>query len=211
MPLIKSASKDAVSENIRREKAAGKSQAQSVAIALSVQRKAKGMASGGTPPIPFYARSGARQIEKSGMLHSAVAGRNDKLPISVKSQSYIVPADVVSGVGQGNSLNGAHTLDRMFKSAPFGATMPHPAGGGGMKMPTAGMMKGRRGFADGGGVEPPVDIVAAGGEYHIAPEDIARIGGGDVTHGHQILDHFVKLIRKKTIKKLKSLPPPEVN
>jgi nicotinamide mononucleotide (NMN) deamidase PncC len=42
MPLVKSGSKKAVSENIRREMAAGRPQKQSVAIALSVQRRAKG-------------------------------------------------------------------------------------------------------------------------------------------------------------------------
>lgn len=42
MPLVKSKSKKAVSENIRREISAGKPQKQAVAIALSVQRKAKG-------------------------------------------------------------------------------------------------------------------------------------------------------------------------
>lgn len=41
VPLIKSSSKKAVSENIRREKAAGKKQDQAVAIALDVQRRAK--------------------------------------------------------------------------------------------------------------------------------------------------------------------------
>ena len=40
MPLKKSASKKAVSENIRTEMAAGKPQRQAVAIALSVQREA---------------------------------------------------------------------------------------------------------------------------------------------------------------------------
>jgi len=42
MPLVKSGSKKAVSENIRREMKAGKPQKQAVAIALSTQRKAKG-------------------------------------------------------------------------------------------------------------------------------------------------------------------------
>ena len=41
MPLIKSASKKAVSENIKREIAAGKPQPQAVAIALSTQDRAK--------------------------------------------------------------------------------------------------------------------------------------------------------------------------
>jgi hypothetical protein len=42
MPLKKSAGKAAVSQNIKTEMAAGKPQKQAVAIALSVQRKAKG-------------------------------------------------------------------------------------------------------------------------------------------------------------------------
>lgn len=42
MPLIKSKSKKAVSTNIKREMEAGKPQKQAVAIALNVQRKAKG-------------------------------------------------------------------------------------------------------------------------------------------------------------------------
>lgn len=40
MPLIKSASKKAIGENIKREKSAGKGQAQATAIALNTARKA---------------------------------------------------------------------------------------------------------------------------------------------------------------------------
>lgn len=41
MPLVKSPSKKALSENIRREIKAGKPQKQAVAIAYSVQREAR--------------------------------------------------------------------------------------------------------------------------------------------------------------------------
>lgn len=41
MPLVKSGSKKAVSENIRREIKRGKPQKQAIAIALSTQRKYK--------------------------------------------------------------------------------------------------------------------------------------------------------------------------
>lgn len=40
MPLIKSKSKKAICENIKREESAGKPKAQSIAIALDVARKA---------------------------------------------------------------------------------------------------------------------------------------------------------------------------
>jgi hypothetical protein len=45
MPLNKSGSKKAVSENIRTEMAHGKPQKQAVAIALSTQRRARGVPS----------------------------------------------------------------------------------------------------------------------------------------------------------------------
>ena len=41
MPLVKSGSKKAITENIRREMHAGKPQKQAIAIAYSVARKAK--------------------------------------------------------------------------------------------------------------------------------------------------------------------------
>ena len=42
MPLIKSGSRAAIGENIKRERAAGRPQKQAVAIALNVARKAGG-------------------------------------------------------------------------------------------------------------------------------------------------------------------------
>lgn len=202
MPLIKSASRKAVGENIKREVGSGKPRRAAIAIALDVQRRAR-KASGGA--IPFTIRSSARQLEHSGMIHSPVAGRTDRIPMGVGKNSYVIPADVVSGVGQGNSIAGAQALNKLFGMGPGGAAMPHPHA---MKMPTAGMMKGRKGFADGG--EPgTADIVAAGGEWVVSPESVHRIGGGDVAHGHEILDHFVKQVRAKTIKTLRKLPGPK--
>jgi len=46
MPLVRSRGKKAVSENIRREIAAGKPQKQAVAIALDAQRRAKAKSKG---------------------------------------------------------------------------------------------------------------------------------------------------------------------
>ena len=60
-----------------------------------------------------------------------------------------------------------------------------------------------------GGATNGVPIVAAGGEYVIPPEDVVQIGGGDLDHGHKILDSFVKKMRQKTIKTLQNLPGPK--
>lgn len=159
--------------------------------------------------VPFYARSAARNIERSGMVHSPTGGRSDQLPANVKSGSFVMPADSVSSIGGGNSMAGAAALNKLFKMAPGGATMPHPSMGGGMKIPTAGMMKGRKGFADGGETGAPVDISLSGGEFVVPVEKVAELGGGDVDRGHALLNQMVQHIRKKTIKTLRKLPKPK--
>lgn len=65
-----------------------------------------------------------------------------------------------------------------------------------------------KGYARGGSTDA-VPIVAAGGEYVIPPEDVMHLGGGNLDHGHKILDAFVKKMREKTIKTLQGLPGPK--
>jgi hypothetical protein len=162
-------------------------------------------ASGGNV-LPFYARSGAWNLEHSGFIHSPVPGRTDRLPMGVKGGSYVLPADTVSAVGQGNSLAGAHSLSRLFGMGPYGSTMPHIHS---VRPQMPKLMNAPRPpkFARGG--SGPVDIVAAGGEMIIPPHIVLQIGKGDMQRGHDILDAFVKHTRAKTVKKLKSLPGPK--
>jgi hypothetical protein len=178
------------------------------------------LASGGAPASPpFYVRSEARGLEHAGMIHSPIAGRTDRIPMSVRSGSFIMPADVVSGLGQGNSMAGASALNKLFKLGPYGS-----AGGAAPKSiapKMAAMPRPQKMFADGGNVDaptaptlgqsPPVSIVAAGGEFSVPPEAVAQIGGGDISRGHDILDAFVKHVRAKTIKTLRKLPGPRKN
>jgi hypothetical protein len=60
-----------------------------------------------------------------GMLGGAGMGRTDTLPISVPSGAYVVPADIVSGIGQGNSHAGGAILARAFGSGPLGMPVMH--------------------------------------------------------------------------------------
>lgn len=136
---------------------------------LRIARKA-----GGGAVVPF-----------SGYIHGTTGGRTDNKPIDVASGAYVVPADILSGLGEGNSHAGWAALQSQF----------------GMDAPP---MK-----ADGGPVGQPTPIVAASGEAVIPPEKVAEIGGGDLDRGHSILDAMVKHVRSKTIKKLKSLPGPK--
>lgn len=206
MPLSHSKSHEAFKSNLKSELAAGKPKSQALAIAYRVQREAPRKAGGGPASPPFYARAEAKGLEHAGMIHSPIAGRTDRIPMGVRSGSYVVPADIVSALGQGNSMAGANGLNKLFKMGPYGSQ----AGA----MPKASMSAMRMHKADGGDVGsggPPVDIVAAGGEFVVDPTKVAEIGGGDVNKGHDILDAMVAHVRKKNIKTLRKLPKPKKN
>lgn len=134
-------------------------------------------------------------INSSGLLRSHVPGRTDRLPMNVHGNSYVIPADVVSGLGQGNTISGGHILDTMFggmKPAKTGHTMPGI----------------RKGLAS-GGTTHHVPVMVAGGEYIVHPDVVKHIGKGDHKAGHRILDTMVKNVREHTIKTLRKLPAPK--
>lgn len=101
MPLEKSSSKPAFVRNLKAEIAAGKPQNQALAIAYSVKRRAK------------RAKGGAVHI---GPITGSTGGRADKVPMHVPEGSYVVPADVVSGLGEGNTDAGQRAIAKMFPS-----------------------------------------------------------------------------------------------
>lgn len=210
MPLIKSASRAATSTNISEMVHSGYPQKQAVAASLRNARQygAK-FAAGGTSWIE---RGAARELSHQGMIHSPVPGRTDKLPISVGGGAYILPADHVAALGQGNSQAGADILNRIFKMGPQAG---NPLGGmsAGVKqirspMPRISLRVAKPHFAGGGGA-PSVPIIAAGGEYAVPPDKVAELGGGDMDRGHKILDHWVLATRKQHIKTLRGLKPPK--
>jgi hypothetical protein len=331
MPLNSGSSKATVSHNISEMVSSGHPQKQAVAAALRTAR-----ATGGSVKV------------HSGPIHSAVAGRTDHLPMNVASGSYVIPADIISAMGEGNSMAGFKVAKDIFSARditsgtpygeeglPYGGTSPRKAGGGaadsgmaaartsapapvsrasqpapaapqaapatrytgfrdmidgggkgasgstfqggafsntlnnlgvtpsgseggkGKFLPVMGGLiagpigamagmavnRGYKGLGDmfngggpnaaggefsggpmsnisntagvlpysraAGGKTDGVPIVAAGGEYVIPPEDVVHIGGGDLDHGHKVLDAFVKKMRQKTIKTLQGLPGPK--
>lgn len=122
----------------------------------------------------------------TGAIKAPVAGRTDHLPMHVPSGSYVIPADIVSAIGEGNTAHGFDIVDYMVKQ--------RMASGGDVN---------EMGSGD------PVAIVAAGGEYVIPPEAVVGFGGGDMDAGHKALDEWVKFERANTIKTLQKLPPPK--
>lgn len=180
MPLKKGSSQKTISANIGELIGSGRPQKQAVAIALNTARHAR--AAGGPLKMPKPAKM-ANSVHL-GAIHSPVAGRTDHLPMHVPSGSYVIPADIVSSLGEGNTMAGYRAVKMMFKGAPYGA------------------------YAAGGGVGEPVPIVAAGGEYVLSPDEVIWAGGGDLDAGHRALDKWITDTRKDLINTLKKLPGP---
>jgi hypothetical protein len=91
----------------------------------------------------------------AGMLNSSIPGRTDKLPISVKAGSYVIPSDTVSALGEGNSLGGKAVLNRLLASYAQNAPLSDQAAS-----------------------QVAIPIVAAGGEFVVPPEIVTAIGAG---------------------------------
>jgi hypothetical protein len=193
--------------------AAGHPKDQSIAAALNTARK--GHDFGGATSVQTVASAQKPQAVSSyhqpklashlhvGPIHSNVAGRTDHLPVHVPSGSYVIPADVVSSMGEGNTMSGFKQIRRMFSGVPYaGGSAPYGQSGKPYNHQVA--LK-----ANGGEVDNGVPVVVAGGEYVIAPHEVVWAGDGDIDAGHKALDDFVTGTRAKTIKTLKSLPGPK--
>ncbi len=200
MPLIKSGSRQAVSSNISELIHSGRPQKQAIAIAMSnAQKYGKNFASGGAS---WEERASGRTLAHEGMIKSPVPGRTDALPITVGGGAYILPAEHLAAIGQGNSIAGGQIANQVLGLSKKGGLRTPRAiihKQGRMKMPK---------IAD-GGAAPDVDIVAAGGEFVVPPEVVRRIGGGDMKRGHEVLDKWVMSTRKKHIHTLNNLKPPK--
>lgn len=192
MPLYPGKSQTAISKNISLLHREGRPHDQAVAIALSQARKT--MASGG------MSRKTNPKVFHHGPINVPIPGRTDRLPIHVYSGSYVIPADIVSGLGEGNTLAGNQAIQSMFFT-PEGLRR---ASGG-----QASLLRSKYGLRGPYHEERKVvPVIVAGGEYIIPPEVVEELGGGDMDLGHRKLDEFVVKHRKSLTKKLSKLPGP---
>ena len=175
----------------------------SIDNALRVAREAGGPFNLKASPVKQIARPRKLHV---GPIHSAVAGRTDHLNMHVPRGAYVLPADFVSGLGEGNTAAGFKVVKTLFgepdyvEGEPYGvpaARLPY-----GVNSPPA--------RATGGSVDDDgVPIIAAGGEVVLSPAQVARVGRGNLDDGHKILDHLVKKGRAANIATLSKLPGPK--
>lgn len=166
----------------------------------------------GSAASPWWERAD----ERSMYLNGATPGRSDHLMATAPSGAYIVPADVIAGLGEGNSLAGAAVVDKMLHTGPWGTDTPRMGRGRGIPRAEApredddsGDITAAR--AKGGKIKnvgEPVPVALSHGEYQISPEDVTRIGKGNIAMGHDVLDRWVLKMRAHHIKQLKHLKPP---
>ena len=158
---------------------------------------------------PSWARQDLSQMNRSsGVLNGATFGRADSIKTQAPGGAFVLPADVISGLGEGNALAGARVADEMFKTGPMGIPMPR-GGSGGRGLPHApAVAQAARGghLAHGGATQKVMTpVMLSDGEYVISPEQIiAKFG--NLKHGHKMLDAWVDHERKKHIKTLQRLP-----
>jgi hypothetical protein len=167
----------------------------------------------GTPPRPFAFGGGVSPITKTfkGPIVSSVPGRTDNHSGHVASGSYVIPADIVSAHGQGNSLAGMNALHQKFRMGSNNSM--------GTQLPFGGnrLAKGYK-LAKGGQAEQhvgkPVKVRLAGGELVLPPENVletmCRLHKKKMSldECHKKMDEWVVNERKKLVKTLKRLPGP---
>lgn len=146
------------------------------------------------------------------LISSSTPGRNDRIPMRARSGSFIMPADVVSGLGQGNTAAGAKMWGQAIghgipQKKPKYPPLMH------MKQPKMSSGTPKIGFAEGGEAESEsadgyTPIITAGGELVIDPEIVEMLGDGDPEAGRKMLSESVVSVRKQIIDAMKQLPDP---
>lgn len=183
-----------------------------------------------TAPIPGYAIGGGMMSsseaspwwtrreassEDHGFLGGTTGGTADAIKTTAPGGSYVIPAEVIAGLGDGNSLAGARVMDAILGSGPHGTPMPRSSGVSRSVRPPPPF---REEAAKGGAISifpkresggaTGTKVALSDGEYVVHPKHVKRIGGGDIKRGHRILDAWVMAQHKKHLDKLKKYEGP---
>lgn len=123
----------------------------------------------------------ARGFAGGGLVPGHTPGRGDKVSATVPEGTFIIPSDVVSALGGGNTVAGARHLESRFSALPE-----------------------HKGL----GARSSVPVRLSGGEYAVKPGHVAALGGGSLEAGARALGTEVQRTRDQNIRHLQALPPP---
>lgn len=173
-----------------------------IAIATANKRVAK-RADGGVVPLQerMIEELFAKNVHPGGLIKGDTPGRTDRLPYSVTADSFVVPADVVSGLGEGNTNAGAAILDQVVQGMIDAAGPARRAVGGASNTPMA-------------------NVIVASGEYMVDKPKVDAIGRAlraagkskaktDNAAGHEHLRQLVDGVRRMQMDFLKKAPKPK--
>ena len=114
-----------------------------------------------------------------GPIPSDVCGRTDHLPVNVPAAAYVLTADTVSGIGEGNTIAGFKALNGFYGKQKY----------------------------IGGPIREV--LVAGGEYVIDPQTVERFIGRGDADAGHKSLDEYMVKFRKLHIKTLQNLEGPK--
>jgi len=103
----------------------------------------------------------------------------------MRSNAFVVPADVVSAMGNGSTKAGLAALNQQLRQYAGGGATPIQGPGDGLSDSIPTMIDGKR------------RARVADGEAYINPETVARLGGGDVNRGTKKLYRMMDKIRQQ--------------
>lgn len=108
----------------------------------------------------------------------------------------------LSDIYQSLGIGGGSPQSGILPTAPINVNSTNNGQGGGGKRGGNTDAISHNHYPDG------VPIMAAGGEFVISPEHVARLGDGDVKEGHRRLDKWVVDTRRHIVKQMRGLKPP---
>ena len=119
--------------------------------------------------------------KKGGLVRLAQGG---SVP-TLQEGSFVVPADVVSMIGNGSTDAGLRLLNAKVSSHAGGGAIPLRGPGDGQSddIPTT--------------VEGKIPARVADGEAYISPDTVTRLGGGDLQRGTKRLYSMLDRVRKQ--------------
>lgn len=142
------------------------------------------MKKGGNVMIPHISiEEEIRSPGLAGYLMGATKGQDDMKDGYLVEDDFVIPADVVADIGDGNNIAGAKMLENHFKRFDENPRSSNPL------------------------IKSIIPAKVSDGEYVIKAKRVMNMGGGKAADGHKKLYNLINNVRKEKRGGKVSLPP----